>query len=231
MLEYLSSVGEPRTLREVTEDLDVPRASAYALLSTLSQLGWVEYDGNRYRLGIRSLLAGAAYLELDAAVRRTADVMDDLLEEFEETVHLARLDGSSIVYLASRASPHSLSVVLRPGRRLPAWVTALGKALLASRNWTDVEQALPPRLTARTPKTITSRSALRRELVRVREVGFAVDDEESALGLRCFAVPLHFNSHPRDALSISVPIARLDSRREQAIIGALMTAAGRAVVG
>ncbi|MDT0443849.1 IclR family transcriptional regulator [Streptomyces johnsoniae] len=229
LLEYLSAAESPRTLRDVTGDLGIPRASAYALLMTLVRTGWVEQDqtGSGFHLGIRALRAGAAYVEHDDVVRRAQPVMNDLSGKLGETIHLARLDGHEIVYLATCPSRHSLAVVSKPGRRLPCWSTGLGKAVLAHRPWPEVDALLPGTLTARTPHSITSRPRLREELETVARRGHAVDEQESTLGLRCFAVPLHFGGAINEALSCSVPLVRLDPAREEVILDALRHARNR----
>jgi DNA-binding IclR family transcriptional regulator len=233
LLEYLSAADDPRSLRDVTADLGLPRASAYALLMTLVNSGWVEPDatGSRYSLGIRALRVGASYVEHDDVVRRAQRVMDEISQEWGETVHLARLDGHEIVYLATCISRHSLAVVSRPGRRLPCYGTGLGKAILAERPWREARALLPETLPARTVHTITDHEALRAELRRVRERGYAIDEQESTLGLRCFAVALDFGngSAPKEALSFSIPIVRLDAEREKSIVTALLEARDRIV--
>ncbi|MDT0304510.1 IclR family transcriptional regulator [Streptomonospora wellingtoniae] len=233
VLEYLSAAGEPRSLREVHGDLAIPRASAYALLVTLVHSGWVEPDatGSRYRLGIRALRVGASYVEQDDVVQRAQRVMDEMSQEWGETVHLARLDGQEIVYLATCISRHSLAVVSRPGRRLPCWATGLGKALLAERPWAEVDALLPETLAASTVNTFTDRQALRAELRRVKERGHSVDEQESTIGLRCFAVTLNVKAGavPNEALSFSVPVVRLDAERERRIVAALLDARDRIV--
>ncbi|MFD0774835.1 IclR family transcriptional regulator [Streptomonospora algeriensis] len=233
VLEYLSAAEEPRSLRDVAYDLGIPRASAYALLMTLVQRGWVEPDmtGSGYRLGIRALRVGASYVEHDDVVQRAHRVMDEMSQEWGETVHLARLDAHEIVYLATCISRHSLAVVSRPGRRLPCWATGLGKALLAHRPWEDVGALLPETLTARTAHTVTDPEALRTELASVKERGYAVDEQESTIGLRCFAVALDFGdgAAPKEALSFSIPIVRLDPERERKLVAALLDARERIV--
>lgn len=225
LLEYLSAAPAPRSLREVAEDLAMPRASAYALLMTLQRRGWVEAAGSRFRLGIRSLRAAAAMIDLDDTVQATAGIRHELNVELQETVHLARLDGSEIVYLQTLPSPHSLSVVSRPGRRLAAWATALGKALLAERPWGEVAEMLPPRLEASTGHTITSKRELREELELTRARGYAVDNEEVTIGLRCWAFAVRQEHPPIYAISCSIPTARLDGEREREIVKAMMSAA------
>ncbi|MDT0344283.1 IclR family transcriptional regulator [Streptomyces litchfieldiae] len=229
LLEYLSAAESPRSLRDVTDDLGIPRASAYALLMTLVRTGWVEPNetATGFRLGIRALRAGASYVEHDDVVRRAQPVMNDLSEQLGETIHLARLDGDEIVYLATNLSRHSLAVVSKPGRRLPCWATGLGKAILAHRPWREVDALLPDVLTPRTAHTITDRDRLREELTAVAERGSAVDEQESTIGLRCFAVPLRFGGTVSEALSCSIPVVRLDPDRERVIIDALLRARDR----
>lgn len=229
VLEYLSSAKEACSLRDVSTALDMPRASGYALLTTLVNTGWLETDGvGRYRIGIRALRAGAAYVERDDVVQRAQPVMNELNAELDETVHLARLDGSEVVYLATNISRHSLAVVSRPGRRLPSWATGLGKAILAERPWEEVDELLPETLEPRTTHTITDRAALCGELQEIRRRGHAVDEQESTIGLRCFAVALHFGSAvPNEALSCSIPLVRLSPEREEVVVASLLRARTR----
>lgn len=230
LLEYLSAAEAARSLREVAGDLGIPRASAYALLMTLVRTGWVEPDGtgSGFRLGIKALRAGAAYVEHDDVVRRAQPVMDELSRQLGETIHLARLDGHEIVYLATCLSRHSLAVVSKPGRRLPCWATGLGKAILAERPWEQVDALLPGELTARTEHTVTSRAGLRAELAAIAERGYATDEQESTLGLRCVALPLRFRGAPvSESLSCSTPVVRMDGERQQAVLAELLRARER----
>jgi DNA-binding IclR family transcriptional regulator len=228
VLEYLSAATRACSLRQVVTALGLPRASGYALLTTLVNTGWVDADGSgRYRIGIRALRAGAAYVERDDVVQRAQPVMNDLNDELGETVHLARLDGAEVVYLATAISRHSLAVISRPGRRLPSWATGLGKAILAGRPWEEVDELLPETLAPRTAYTISDRAALRAELEEVRRRGHAVDEQESTIGLRCFAVALGFGAVPDEALSCSVPVVRLSPEREELILSALLRARER----
>lgn len=223
LLEYLASSSDTRSLRDIQRQLQMPRSSAYALLLTLLQRDWVETDetGHRFRLGMRALLTGRRYLEQDEIVRRTARIMDELSVELGETIHLARLDGGSVIYLATRPSQHSLSVISQPGRRLPANVTALGKAILAQHDPADLEALVATPLDGRTAKSITDLAALRVELATTRSRGYAIDDEECTHGIRCFAVALSQPSPPLYALSCAVPVVRLTPAVEEHIRRAL----------
>ena len=233
-LELLSTRDEPLSLRDIAEELQIPRASAYALLTTLVGRGWLALADGKYRLGVRSLLVGAAFVQTDDMAQRARPVMDDLSRRFNETVHLARLDHDSVVYLVTMQSMHSLSIVAQPGRRMPAWATGLGKSMLAERDWDEVASTIPDVLPAYTEHTIIDHTALRDELELTRERGYAIDDQETAMGLRCLAVAVGRERPPLYAISCPVPMVRLTPEREEQIVAALLDArralsAGRAV--
>jgi DNA-binding IclR family transcriptional regulator len=226
LLEYLAGRhDEPARLREIGDALDMPRSSAHALLRTLVAQGWVRCDpsGTLYGIGVRALLVGTSYLDSDPYLPLITPFLDDLRDELDETFHLGRLDGTDVVYLATRESKQYTRISNRVGRRLPAYATALGKALLAERFGTDRDVHVPSALRPLTAKTIVERTTLDNELDEVRVRGFANDDEENTSGLRCFAVPLRYCRPSQDAISASVPVARLTPQRERDIVDALRT--------
>jgi DNA-binding IclR family transcriptional regulator len=226
LLEYLASLQErPARIREICAALDMPRSSAHALLRTLVTQDWIRTDasGTLYSIGIRALLVGTSYLDTDPYLPAIAPFLDDLRQDLDETFHLARLDGTDVVYLATRESRQYVRTANRVGRRLPAYTTALGKALLAERFGAERDEHLPPTLVPLTPHTITDRSELDEVLDEVRIRGYAADNEENTVGLRCYAVALHYARPAQDAISASVPIARLTEDREREIVEALRT--------
>ncbi|WP_307868636.1 IclR family transcriptional regulator [Umezawaea beigongshangensis] len=227
LLEVLSSSDRRLTLTELHRELAYPKSSLYMLLQTLVGRGWVEVDPERgtYGIGVRALLVGTSYLDHDPVVRAAIRVMEQVRQDVNETVHLARLDGPDVVYLASRESEHHLRVVSRVGRRLPAHSTSLGKALLATRTRSEVESLLPDHLTALTSNTVTDRAALHEQLAGFRAVGYAHEREENTPGLGCFAVALPYRNPVIDAMSCSVPMGRLDPEHERQVVAALLDAA------
>lgn len=227
VLELLASrQNEPARLRELSAALGVPRSSLYALLRTLIDRGWVRTDpsGTLYSIGIRALLAGTTYLDTDPYLRFVQPHLVELNERLDETIHFGRLDRTDIVYLATRESSQYLRPFSRVGRRLPAYCTSLGKALLADRDPGALDRHLPPDLAPVTPHTVADRPALEAELRRTRERGYAIDAQECTLGLRCFGFALRYSAPATDAISCSVPVARLTEEREAEIIDALQTA-------
>ena len=224
VLEYLAArLDRPARIRDICAALDMPRSSAHALLRTLLSQGWVRSDaaGTLYGIGIRALLVGTSYLDADPYLPVITPFLDDLRRDLDETFHIGRLDGTDVVYLATRESRQYLRTSTKVGRRLPAYTTALGKALLADRFGTERDRHIPDVLTSLTPHTITDRDELNDVLEEVRIRGYATDNQENTLGLRCFAVPLHYVQPAQDAISASVPIARLTDERTREIVEAL----------
>ena len=149
LLEFLAArYDDPARLREISDALGMPRSSAHALLRTLVSQGWVRSDttGILYGIGIRALLVGTSYLDSDPYLPLITPFLEDLRAELDETFHLGRLDGTDIVYLATRESKQYRRRSNRVGRRLPAYATSLGKALLAERFGADRDEHVPAAL-------------------------------------------------------------------------------------
>lgn len=223
VLEALAQAGH-LSRAELGHQLGIPKSSLHGILRTLELRNWVELDHSRslYHLGVRSLIVGASFVDEDLVVARTAPVLDSLAAATGETVHLGRLQADEIVYMAKRESVHPLRMYSAVGRRLPAHATALGKALLARRSNREICEVLPDKLTSLTPNTIRDRDELLERLDVVREQGYAVDNEEAAVGLRCFAVALPMQAPSMNAISVSVPVARLDPDIEAGLIDRLV---------
>jgi len=219
----------PASLAELSRTLGIPKSSLHGLLRTLAERGWVATTdgGTRFRLGLRALQVGTQFVDEDDLVARVAPTLDRLAAATGETVQQARLDGDEVVYLAKRDSPHPVRLISRIGSRLPAHATALGKALLAARGDEAVRALLLPPLASLTERTLIEWEPLAADLARTRARGYAVDDGEAADGLRCFAVVVpadrgHSSEPPTDAVSVSVPTFRLDERREDELVKALL---------
>lgn len=224
VLEYLARRGDqPARIREIAEATSIPRSSAYALLQTLTDLGWVTRDpsGTLYGIGIRALIAGVSYIDADDRVQFVMPWLDRLRTDLDETVHLARLDGTDVVYLATLESNQYLRVINRVGRRLPASATSLGKALLAARPEAELADHVSTPLPALTDHTITDPDALAAQIELARERGYAMECEENTPGLQCYGIALPYDDPPIDAISCSVPIARLTPEREAVILDRL----------
>jgi DNA-binding IclR family transcriptional regulator len=221
LLELLASrQNRPARLREISDALEAPRSSVYALLRTLVERGWVRTDdeGVLYSIGIRALLAGTTYLDTDPYLRIVQPLITDLSSRLDETIHYGRLDRTDIVYLATCESSSYLRSFSRVGRRLPAFSTSMGKSLLAERLDEGLTDHLPTELRPLTAHTITDVDLLRKDLEQTRERGYAIDDEENFTGVVCFGFALRFRQPSTDAMSCSIPLERLNDERRALVV-------------
>lgn len=207
------------TAPEITRRLGLPRTTVHELVTTLSARNYLVHSTEqpgRYRLGVRTHQLGSRYaeqLDLSAEGRRVAR---GVAETCDETVHVAILEDTDVIYIAKVDSTHAVRMVSAAGRRLPAHCTAVGKMLLASLDPDVLDARLPDGtpLVAMTPNSVTSPAALRRELAGIRERGIAIERRESNPDVSCVAAPVRDDSgRVTAALSISVPTTRWSEER------------------
>jgi IclR family transcriptional regulator, acetate operon repressor len=222
--------GHPRGVRleDFSRELGAPKSTTHRVLQTLSRAGFASQDEHGwYRLSLEFLgLAFGHYESLDDR-QLVQGVLEALVERFGETAYYAKLDGVEVVYVAMVNAPGSLHTASVVGARLPAFRTALGKAMLAysltSRTAVDlfVEKYGP--LKASTPNSLTNAAALDRELAATRSRGYALDNEENETGVNCIAFPIFLGSASRPTGAISVaaiklrtPLSELSSHADEA---------------
>ena len=217
-LDGASSLSVP----DIAVRLGLPRSSAHEIAQTLLARGYlaaVEQQPHRFTLGPRLFELGNAYAnDLDLA-REGQQVARAVAAGCDETVHLAILDGTQVVYIAKVDSTHAVRMVSVLGGRLPAHCTAVGKMLLSGLSDAEVaaRYAGTQTLVGMTPNSITSLGRLHQELVEIRARGLANDDCESNAAVRCVAAPVYdHRGEMVAAMSISVPIIRMeDARRDE----------------
>lgn len=202
--------GRSKTLTELARRADMPESSALRYLATLSRLGLAEQDGigaqGRYQLGI-GLFSLAAQAVGNPDIRVLAlPCMRKLLDKYRQTVNLAGFRQRRLVILEALEGLSTIRQGAKVGNEDRLRSTALGKAVLAT--FTDNEALAVLReegLGPCTAKTIMRDSEMRRELQVIRQRGYAIDDEESEIGLRCVGVAIEGTRGSKYALSISAP--------------------------
>jgi DNA-binding IclR family transcriptional regulator len=207
---------------EITARLGLPRTTVHELVNTLvdrDYLAAVAGAPIQYRLGMRLFQLGGQFADRLDLTREAQEVAAEVAAACDETVHVAVLDGTEVVYVSKVDSTHPVRMVSAVGRRLPAHCTAVGKVLLAALS-PEAFQARYPRgrdLPAMTPQSITSPARLREQLAEVREAGVAYDDCESNEAVGCVAAGVRDSAGLMvAALSISVPTIRwTDQRRAE----------------
>jgi IclR family transcriptional regulator, pca regulon regulatory protein len=217
------------TLSEVARRTGLDRAAARRFLLTLVRLGYVQHDRDQFSLRPRVLELGFAYLSTLTLPEVAQPHMERLVAQVNESSSIAVLDDLDIVYAVRVPTRRIMSVSIAVGTRFPAWVTSLGRVLLAGLPAEDREERLR-RIDLRpyTRRTITSLGRLREELDAVREQGWATVDQELEDGLRSIAAPIHDRADAVEAaLNVSVHASRttLDELRRRFVPLLLDTAA------
>ncbi|MGW2560844.1 IclR family transcriptional regulator [Streptomyces sp. NPDC001514] len=204
---------------DVIRRLQLPRTTVHELLTTLAARSYVvpvpEQPG-RYRLGVRTYQLGSRYAEQLDLAAEGQQVAREIADTCDETVHVAVLEDTDVIYIAKVDSTHAVRMVSAAGRRLPAHCTSVGKMLLASLPEPELESRIAGReFTAMTPNSITDPDVLREALAGIRARGIAVEHQESNPDVSCVAAPVRDRAgRVVAALSISVPMIRWSDERE-----------------
>lgn len=214
ILRYLSSQAGPVPAASIVRDLALPRSTVYHLLATLADDGFVTRlaDEQRYALGLAAYELGTGYTR-QAPLQRIARVpLARLVDRVAHSAHLAVLHGREVVYVIEERAPGRPPLVTDVGVRLPAQLTASGRAMLAQLPAAQV-RALYPDAAAfvlRTGAGPRSPSALRAQLVDVRRRGHALEDGEVTAGFASIASPvLDHSGHPVAGVAVTFPAAAL----------------------
>ena len=208
-------------ISDLAKRLGVAKSTAHRLAVTLVSESMLEQnpETGKYRLGI-------ALFRLGALVRHRMDVsiearglLRELREKANETVHLAVLDGTEIMYVFNLESTQAIRMRSDIGVRKPAYCTAEGQAILAFRPADVLERVVRAGLAQRTPQTITQSGELKKALDAVRQRGCAIEDEESEIGMRCIAAPVRDDSSEVvAAIGLAGPVSRLTKKAVTAFI-------------
>jgi IclR family acetate operon transcriptional repressor len=209
ILEAMADAGGVIGLSQLATDSGLPLATIHRLVRTLVDLGYVRQEPSRqYSLGPRLMRLA------DSSTKRLGTLahpyMQRIVESLGESVNLAVLDGEEIVYVAQvQPSQNFMRMFTEVGRRAKPHTTAVGKAMLASWRADDVVDLLKRTgMPRRTEHTIVTPEDFLADLARVRERGYALDDGEQELGVRCVAVAVP-NAPRAMALSMSGPLPRM----------------------
>ena len=225
LLELLAQAGGRLPITVLAQRSDLALGTVHRLLASLAARGYVRQDSDRrYALGTALLPLG------DAATRLLSSwalpFLSQLAEQCGETANLAVLEDDHVIYVAQAPGRHRMRMFTEVGRRVLPHSTAVGKVLLAWQDEDHVRRVLTRLgLPVRTPNTLTTLAAFSAELAAVRERGWAVDDEEEEIGVRCMAVPVGPGTLAVAAVSVSGPASRLEAGQSD-VVEALRHVAG-----
>lgn len=217
LVNRIAAANEGVTLTELAQQVGLSASTAHRLLTTLEQERYVHFDPERrlWSVGVQAFVTGSAFLKTRSLVGAARPHMRALMEESEETVNLAVEDEAEAIYLSQVECRQMMRAFARPGGRVPLHCSSVGKALMSAMPDAKLSRVLHrhglPRVTI---KTLNTTAALKADLQATRERGYAIDDEEHAVGLRCIAaVIFNENVDPVAAVSLSGPMARIPDER------------------
>ncbi|MEU5093610.1 IclR family transcriptional regulator [Streptomyces sp. NPDC020996] len=224
LLERMADAGGEVGLSELSASSGLPLPTIHRLMRTLVACGYVRQQTNRrYALGPRLIRLGESASRLLGAWARPH--LARLVEETGETANMALLDGDEVVYVAQAPSKHSMRMFTEVGRRVLPHSTGVGKALLATVPDDEVRALLARTgMPALTDRTITTPDDFLAALREVRRLGYAMDDNEQEIGVRCLAVPVP-DSPTAAAISISGPAGRVTETATERIVPVLQQVA------
>jgi len=232
VLQAFDAEHRRMTLSEVATCTEMDRAKARRLLLTLHALGFVKRSARQFELTPRVLQLGYAYQASNQYRIVIQQQLEAITEELGESSSLAVLDADDVVYVVRSAARHRLmAITLSVGTRLPAAYTSMGRVLLAQLSEVEVSAFLERvELEAFTVFSITSPAALKQEIDRVRENGYAIVDQELDSGLRSVAVPVFSGTGELvGAINISTNAARVDMETLKGVYLRRLEAAAAAV--
>ncbi len=229
LLEQFHGDVDELGVTELSKRLKLHKNNVFRLLATLESRGYIEQNRatENYRLGLKSLELGQTFIKQMGLLRQAKPILEKLVSLCNETTYVAIFKEGYIVYLDVVETDLTVRVVSRVGSRLPSYCTAAGKVHLAFMSDEEVDSLLPiGDLKSYTPMTIVDREALKQELHKTAEQGFAIDNEELDLGVRCVAAPIRdYTRRIVGAVSISGPSMRLsDERIEKELIPLVLQA-------
>jgi len=224
------SAEEPELgVTELADRLGLHKSTVHRFMVNLDAAGLVERNQRtgRYRLGLRIFELGGLVMQQMNLWDEALPFLESLVRDTGETGHLAVLDGGEAIYIERVEARRALRVPSAIGRGYPAHATNLGKVLLADLPSERVDAIVAERgLAAYTPHTITDPDHLAAELERIRELGYAIDNEEYDEGLRCIGAPVRDHSgHVVAAVGIGGPVTRITPVRVDELAELVMAAA------
>ena len=210
VLRFLATQVDPVPLERIMRACDLPRSTAYHLLNTMIDEGFVAHlaDVHRYGLGVAAFEVGSGFARQEPLARLARRPLAELVDRTGHGGHLAVLHGRDVLYVVEERAPGRPPLVTDVGVRLPAHLTASGRAVLAALPSTQVRALYPDRsaFVERHGQGPTSLSTLRSILSETRQRGYATEDGDVTPGLRSIAAPvLDHNGHPVAGVAVTFP--------------------------
>ncbi|AKA71590.1 IclR family transcriptional regulator [Clostridium scatologenes] len=228
ILNLLSINHEGLTLTEISDAIDIPKSTLYPIMQTMLERNFVSLEKNslKYSIGISAFCIGASYSRNKYMLDFIQKIMKNIVSSIDETCQMGVLDGNNVLYILKEDPIKDMDIRLISyiGKRIPAYCTALGKALLSEYSIEEIKLLYPDGLKPITKNTITDFSILEDQLKEIKETHVSTEVEEVTEFLRCYAVPLASKGKISAAISISIPTFRATEEKNKLAIELLLKA-------
>lgn len=225
-IECLAQSG-PTGLLELSKELNLNKSTVHRILNSLICMDYVKQDAEtlKYSLSFKFCRIANQILAQNNLIDLAHPYIKELAEQTGETVHLVQIDGIHAVYIDKvEASHNSVRLVSMVGKTIPLYCSGVGKALLADMSDDKIREIWDKSVIQKlTPYTVTDLFEFQSLINQIRQNGYALDNEENELGVRCIAVSLkNFQGKPTYAISISAPKDRMDDARIETFRGLIL---------
>lgn len=230
LLDLLAEQRQALSLTELAARLNLPKSSVHGLCNTLAARGYLRrFEDGSFFIGPGVMGLAHAFVNRTSAAQEFASLWQELSAPPDETIILSVLAGAEVIYVAARNGDRPLGLAFTIGMRLPAHLTASGKAMLAFHDEEAVRRLYPTgRMPVRRPRGPSSLKGLLDELRLVRERGYSVDDEAVRVGVLCFGAPVFDAAgQPVAGVGVCTHKATLDRKSEQRQREVVMQCAAR----
>ncbi|TMV49073.1 IclR family transcriptional regulator [Paenibacillus mesophilus] len=191
IMDYLALAGNGVSFTDLSKELGLPKTSVYTILNTLESYGFIRKSpGGSYHLGLKLYSLGMSAIRGIDTATTIVPYMEQLRDETNFTVHLGAYDKGEFVCLEKIEGPGMVRFQSYRGERKKMNTSAVGKAIAAYLPEQELQLVISKGLISRTPNSIATENAFREHLHHVRECGYAIDDEEGEMGVRCIGVPV-----------------------------------------
>ena len=228
ILECFNEEKKELRLTEISEKLGLNKSTVHGIITTLKHHGFISQDEEtqKYKLGIRFIEFGALVTNSLNIRNAALPVIDEVCYKIEETVHVAALDGSDIVWIEKQECTKSIKTSTKIGAKLPAYITADGKIILCYLEKNKIRNYLPKKIPKFTSNSITGRVQLIKKLEEARENGYLIDNEEYVEGIKCVAAPIFdHEGNVKFSLSTTGPAFRMTDEKIEELIVIIKNAA------
>jgi IclR family KDG regulon transcriptional repressor len=215
ILELLSSCIEGLTLTEIANSIGVPKSSISPYIHTLCDRNFISINeqNSKYVIGINAFLVGSAYLKNFKILPLIKDEMQNIVNTCLETCQLGIINHGNVLYIEKVDSPKSIRLISSVGRCLPAYCTALGKALICDYSEEKLRNLYHNELKPYTKNTITDFKILQEQLKNIQKTNIALESEEVMEQIMCIAVPFRKDGQVILSMSIAIPLFRKTSEK------------------